>query len=318
MEEEVKGDRPRDAKARASYAKILEELDVAKSQREQRLGLLDTLSSTELNDGEGSHGTIAHLSMLALEGDDIGILADVLLGIGDVNTLNLILESPGGDGTQVEKFVSLCRSQCKRFRVIIPNEAKSAATLISLGADEIIMGPTSELGPIDAQIEAMIEGVVRYISAQSFIDARDDLLKRHAVLKKNGEDVDAILQMVMTLDLPFIAECEKLMDFGRDVGKKLLSTYMFKADPDKDAKSAKIVSELSSVERHKVHGRTISGQMARSMGLNVKLGGHDDKLWKTAFEYYQRASVALARGQGLKFFESKDDVFMARFPGDMR
>jgi ClpP class serine protease len=44
-------------------------------------------------------------------------------------------------------------SRCRRLVVVVPDQAKSAATLIALGADEILMGPASDLGPIDPQIE---------------------------------------------------------------------------------------------------------------------------------------------------------------------
>ena len=39
-----------------------------------------------------------------------------------------------------------------RVRVIVPDYAKSAGTLMALGADRIIMSETSELGPIDPQV----------------------------------------------------------------------------------------------------------------------------------------------------------------------
>ena len=38
------------------------------------------------------------------------------------------------------------------FRLVVPDTAKSAATLIGLGATEIVMSTTSELGPIDPQV----------------------------------------------------------------------------------------------------------------------------------------------------------------------
>ncbi len=50
----------------------------------------------------------------------------------------------------------LCnRFKKDRFIVSIPAEAKSAATLLSFGADEIHMGPMSELGPIDIQVDGL-------------------------------------------------------------------------------------------------------------------------------------------------------------------
>lgn len=39
----------------------------------------------------------------------------------------------------------------KKFVVAVPRRAKSAATLLSLGADEIHMGMISQLGPLDPQ-----------------------------------------------------------------------------------------------------------------------------------------------------------------------
>lgn len=297
--------------AQASYSRILAEHDISRDQRNKRTALLQNISSEEMNGSPGPHGTIAHLSQAALNGNDVSMLANVLLNLGDVKTLNLILESPGGDGTQVEKFVSLCRNQCERFRVIIPNEAKSAATLIALGADEIVMGPPSELGPIDAQIPAIVAGIARYVSAQSFIDARDDALRQYSERKANGQDVEPILQMITTLDLPFVAECERLMEFGRDVGKKLLCEYMFKSSTDKEARADKIVTNLSSVEIYKVHGRLINGPMARGMGLEVRACGRTEAFWKNVFEYYQRATICIGRESALKLFETEHDMFSA-------
>ncbi len=235
----------------------------------------------------------------------------MLLKIGEVDTLNLILHSPGGDGAVVETVVSLCRTHCKKFRVIVPTEAKSAATMIALGADEIVMGPPSELGPIDAQIMVLVSGVYRYVSAQSFIDARNDLLKAHAEAVQKKEDTSAILQMIAGLDLPFIVECERQMEFGREVGRKLLTTHMFSGESDRDAMADKAVKQLSSVQLHKVHGRAINGQVAkRELALKVALCGYDDPLWKKAWEWYTRAEIVMARMKAVKFFETKAEVLI--------
>lgn len=241
---------------------------------------------------------------------DIPVFGNVLLKLGEVDTLTLILHSPGGDGQVVEKFVSLCRTQCKRFRIVIPNEAKSAATLIALGADEIVMGSASELGPIDAQIPVVIDGVRRYLSAQSYIDARDSLVEQYKKSAAGKEDTGAITQALATLNYPFIAECERMMDFGRDVAKSLLEKYMFKRDKDRDQKIGNIVETLSSVKRFKVHGRYIDGNTAkRELKLKVKLLGHDDDMWKKVWEYYTRADMLFQRGV-TKIFETEHEMII--------
>lgn len=295
-----------------TYSSILDEHNVTRQQRDFRVSLLKKLSSKAFNDDKGPNGVVAHLSHGALVGADIPILGDILRRIGDVEVLNVILHSPGGDGTVVEKFVSLCRAQCKKFRVIIPNEAKSAATLISLGADEIIMGPPSELGPIDAQIEIIANGLRKYVSAQSFIDARDNLLKVYSEQVRKNEDTGATMQMIATLDLPFITECEHLMDFGRDVAKKFLEQYMFKGSRNKVAKVKKVTDYLSSVKKHKVHGRIIDGNKARrELGLKVQLLGKNSVFWQKIWEYYTRAEMHLSMNKERKIFETEHDMLIA-------
>ena len=66
----------------------------------------------------------------------------------------LILRSSGGEVEPAYLISKMCnRFKAKnKFHICIPAEAKSAATLLSLGADELHMGGMSELGPIDPQI----------------------------------------------------------------------------------------------------------------------------------------------------------------------
>ncbi len=64
----------------------------------------------------------------------------------------LLLHSSGGRIEPGYLISKTCKRLAKsKFVVAVPRRAKSAATLISLGADEIHMGLMSELGPIDPQ-----------------------------------------------------------------------------------------------------------------------------------------------------------------------
>lgn len=65
----------------------------------------------------------------------------------------LVIDSPGGSANHAYKIANLFRQRCGGFQAIIPDYAKSAATLLALGANEIILGSQGELGPLDAQIE---------------------------------------------------------------------------------------------------------------------------------------------------------------------
>ena len=64
--------------------------------------------------------------------------------------LDLILHTPGGDLAATESIVDYLKSIFDRdIRVIVPQIAMSAGTMIACASKEIIMGKQSNLGPID-------------------------------------------------------------------------------------------------------------------------------------------------------------------------
>ena len=78
---------------------------------------------------------------------DISYFDNILKNHNSIDKLDLMINSPGGSGEVAETIVEMCRSflfpKGGEFRVIVPEQAKSAATLIALGSDEIVMGYSS-------------------------------------------------------------------------------------------------------------------------------------------------------------------------------
>lgn len=64
----------------------------------------------------------------------------------------LLIDSPGGYADVAYRIARVFQRCEGSFTVIIPRYAKSAATLLALGADEVIMGRDAEIGPLDAQL----------------------------------------------------------------------------------------------------------------------------------------------------------------------
>src|SRR3989339_789342 len=71
--------------------------------------------------------------------DIIPIISKQLRQIGKVENIDLFLYSTGGDTMVPWRLVSMIREYCDKFSVLIPYKAHSAASMISLGADEIVM-----------------------------------------------------------------------------------------------------------------------------------------------------------------------------------
>lgn len=81
--------------------------------------------------------------------DVIPIFSNQLRQMGRQKKIDLVLYSTGGDTMVPWRLVSMIREYCDKFSVLVPYKAHSAATMIALGADEIVMSDLSELSPID-------------------------------------------------------------------------------------------------------------------------------------------------------------------------
>lgn len=81
-------------------------------------------------------------------------------------TLDVILQTPGGDIDAAFLMTKILRKKAKRVNIIVPRFAKSAGTLVCLGADAILLTELSELGPLDTQIFEEVDGGISvYVSA---------------------------------------------------------------------------------------------------------------------------------------------------------
>jgi len=80
------------------------------------------------------------------------ILHDGLRHQGLVERLDLVLQSGGGDPRTSRSLGVLLRSFTQHLCILVPEYAVSAATLLCLAADELILTPLSRLSPLDPQV----------------------------------------------------------------------------------------------------------------------------------------------------------------------
>lgn len=307
------GSAPDDPKLRSDpmLHRVLE--DVARTGSEMEQQRSDALLAkkrlfplVENCDGKNRR-LIAYLTGPALGNIDLADAAPIgsmLDAIGTCDNLDLMLNSPGGSGETAEKIVEMCRDHCrKEFRVIVPNYAKSAGTLISLGADRVVMGYLSELGPIDPQILIAVSGVQQSVSGQSFIQAYEALQEKVKEATTAGESPVGYLQSLnaTTMEPGFIEHCRRGVEFSRDIAKKFLPRYQLKAKykgkkgfgKKKLEDLAEDVAEnLLSRDARFSHGRLIGAEEASGeVGLNVEALDRDDSRWQAYWELYLRAEV---------------------------
>jgi ClpP class serine protease len=93
---------------------------------------------------------IVYSSMI---GDDtVSVVYDCLRQIGQTQRLDLVLFTSGGKVTIARRLALLLREFTQYLTILVPYRARSAGTLLCLSANELILNPTAELGPIDAHI----------------------------------------------------------------------------------------------------------------------------------------------------------------------
>jgi Serine dehydrogenase proteinase len=221
---------------------------------------------------------------------DIPPFVDLLDDVREGEKLDLLLHSTGGDVDQAERIVMMCRKKIgagSEFRVIVPDSAKSAATLIAVGADQIVMGYPSDLGPIDPQIDiTTINGERMARPAQSFLDGLDEIVDRVG----GGALSPAYFPLLDKLDPALIDFCKKALKRSQDLAEQFLRTFSLKDDPEK---AKEIAKELNYVEKYLSHGAVIDADRAIAMGLKVSyLEPHDD-LWQAYWRLYCLDRLAL-------------------------
>ncbi|MBW4708123.1 hypothetical protein KX928_10020 [Roseobacter sp. YSTF-M11] len=84
--------------------------------------------------------------------DCIDIFVDLLDAIGPTQRISLLLHTNGGNTAAAWRLVNLIKTFCDELEVLIPYKAMSAGTLISLGAQNIVMSKQAALGPIDPSL----------------------------------------------------------------------------------------------------------------------------------------------------------------------
>jgi hypothetical protein len=184
------------------------------------------------------------------------------------------LETSGGITDATEGVLSAIRNTVPDFRVIVARAAKSGGTIIALAASEIVMGASSELGPIDPQFQNLPVSIVIANPQADFN------------LKKM---------------------CENWMQQTRALALKCLKQGMFgtpeKTKPDDQIEG--IVDALSSGRLYFSHGSAIDHAEARQIGLSVKYLPPNDEVWKRIWLLYSMYDFDCRQRDYLKVFESE-------------
>jgi hypothetical protein len=225
--------------------------------------------------------------------DTVGFM-ELLHNLSPEQDIDLLLHTRGGDVDAAEKILSLVQATVggRELRVIIPEFAKSAGTLMALGADSLLMSDTSELGTIDPQIWADDgQGNMVCHSVLSYIDA---YATQAAALIKNPDDPVARL-MLSKLDPTTLQTYTAVRERARNFAESQLKR--------KGRNFSAITSALLDTKRWPSHGQMIGWQDAKhELDLNVHYLPSRSPQWQAYWRLYCLLRLAVADKQNI--FES--------------
>lgn len=227
--------------------------------------------------------------------DCVDLFVDLLDKIGPKKRISLLLHTDGGQTLAAWRIVNLIRTFCDELEVLIPMKAMSAGTLISIGADKLVMTKQAALGPIDpsvnnplnphinmgnqiTRIPVSVENVLGYLSA-----AKDELK-----ISSELNLTNLLLNLSSQVHPLVLGEIFRTRSQIRFLAKKLLARQV-----TDEIKINSIIDFLCADSGS--HDYTINRREASDLGLNIE---------KPSPEFYKLLrEIHLSYGAQLKLLE---------------
>jgi len=201
----------------------------------------------------------------------------------------------------------------------VPGTAKSAGTIFAMAGDEILMGISSSLGPIDAQI---MNNNKRF-SADAFLEGLKKIKKE---ISKTNKLNPAYIPILQNISPGEIQHCENAQMFSRILVTKWLTEYKFKnwkkhsstgkpvTQEEKEKRANQIAKLLCKHSYWLTHGRSIKIDDFNKMRLLITDYSKNTKLNVAITRYYTLLRMTFESTNIYKIFETPTSQIM-RFSG---
>jgi hypothetical protein len=194
---------------------------------------------------------------------DVASLYALLRNVGSIERLSLFVKSDGGSGQASLRMVNLLRRYVKHLTVLAPLECQSAATMLALGADKILMGPLAHLSAVDTSLTHDLSPIDRDNDRVSV--SNDELLRVIRLWSEQAKDSTtnpyaALFPYVHPL---VIGAVDRSSALSTRICEEILSYHM-----DDVERAREISNNLNS--GYPSHNYPITLREAKRIGLNVE------------------------------------------------
>lgn len=212
--------------------------------------------------------------------------------------LDLILHTPGGDAAATESLVDYLWTMFnKDVRVIVPQLAMSAGTMIACASREIVMGKQSSLGPIDPQL--------RGVPAQAVLEEFQLALKTITAAPASTPLWQAV---VAKYPPAFLIACSQALRWSREMATAWLQGNMFSGDEHAAQKAEVIVDHLADHSARATHARHLSLTECERIGLKVSPLENNDQLQDLVLTVHHAFMHTFSQTPAIKIVENHRDI----------
>ena len=196
------------------------------------------------------------------QNDAVGLYA-LLRNSGKLDRLSLFLKSDGGSGQAALRMVNLLRRYVNHLTVLAPLECQSAATMLALGADRILMGPLAHLSAVDTSLTHDLSPIDRDNDRVSV--SNDELLRvirlwTEQAKSSTANPYEALFPYVHPL---VIGAVDRSSALSTRICEEILSYHV-----EDKGKAREISNTLNS--GYPSHSYPITLREAKRIGLNVE------------------------------------------------
>jgi hypothetical protein len=210
----------------------------------------------------------------------VTLFEELIYDANPAEDLHLMLATPGGDGETAVRLARAAQTRCREFTVIIPDQAKSAGTILALGAHHILMGPVGDLGPIDPQLQTANDTLV---SAKDVIAAVDEATER---VQSAPETYPLHASLLAEVTALMVQQARAALARTDDILEQAL-----RANRDREVNEVYRLRETLSeplLTEAKSHGAIFGAEEALAAGLPVAVADPNSFQWQLIWRLWAK------------------------------
>lgn len=205
----------------------------------------------------------------------IDMFADHLDALFPADRISLILYTTGGDTLSAWSLVNLLRMFCDDLEIIVPAKARSAGTLMCLGANRVIMTKQATLGPIDPSLQGPLNPLIPGAPPDARAPVSVEAVKGYFEFAKSDVGVESgealtkvLLDLAQKVHPLVLGQIFRTRTQIRSLAEQLLTHQVQERD-----KQSEIIKFLTSETGS--HDYTINRREASRLGLKVEKPGQE-------------------------------------------